>query len=409
MADDRMPVLETIRKAMADGDVDFLREGVRLLAQAVMEAEVTSVTGVAHGERDPERRLTSRNGYRERRWDTRAGTIELAIPRVRDGSYFPSLLEPRRRAERALVAVVSEAYVLGVSTRRVEDLVEALGIASLSKSEVSRMCTVLDAEVAAFRHRSLAGERYPYLWFDATYLKVREAGRVVSMAALIAVGVAHTGERRVLGLELASGNDEGSAWPAFIRGLVARGLSGVRLVISDDHRGLVSAVHEELLGAAWQRCRVHFTRNAQDLVPRSARGMVATFIRSIFEQPDEASARAQLRRVVDGLEARFPAVAALLVEAEPDLLVHFTFPDSHRRQIRSTNPQERLNKEIKRRTQVVGIFPNRASVIRLVGMVLAEQDDEWQDGRRYFRPETMAAIERVVEAEEVAPALMLAS
>jgi transposase-like protein len=408
MAEDRMAVLETVRKAMADGDVDFLREGVRALAQAVMEAEVTTLTGAGHGERAPEARLTHRNGYRDRRWDTRVGTIDLAIPRVRDGSYLPSLLEPRRRVERALLAVVQEAYVLGVSTRRVEGLVGALGIGSLSKSEVSRMCAALDAEVEAFRARPLTGERYPYLWLDATYLKVREAGRVVSMAALVAVGVAASGERRVLGLELAPGNDEGSAWPGFVRRLVERGLSGVRLVISDDHRGLVKTVEEQLLGASWQRCRVHFTRNAQDLVPRTARGMVATVIRSVFEQPDEASARAQLRRVVDGLEGRFPAVARLLVEAEADLLVHFTFPETHRRQIRSTNPQERLNKEIKRRTGVVGIFPNRAAVIRLVGMVLAEQDDEWQDGRRYFRPETMALID-VTGPEEVAPPLMLAS
>jgi transposase-like protein len=404
-----MAVLETVRKAIAEGDADFLREGVRVLAQAVMEAEVTELTGLPKGERDPERRLTHRNGYRERRWDTRVGTLALSIPKVRDGSYFPSLLEPRRRAERALLAVVQEAYVLGVSTRRVEDLVEALGIASLSRSEVSRICAALDAEVDTFRSRPLGDERYPYLWLDATYIKVREAGRVTSMAALVATGVAATGERRVLGLELAPGNDEGSAWPAFIRQLCERGLAGVRLVISDDHRGLVKAVGEQLLGAAWQRCRVHFTRNAQDLVPRSARSMVATVIRSIFEQPDEASARAQLRRVVDGLRERFPAVAALLVGAEADLLVHFTFPDTHRRQIRSTNPLERLNKEIKRRTAVVGIFPTRASLIRLVGMVLAEQDDEWQDGRRYFRPETMAAIDVVIEHEEVGQALLMAS
>ena len=404
-----MAVLETVRKAIADGDVDFLREGVRVLAQAVMEAEVTELTGVAKGERDPERRLTSRNGYRDRRWDTRVGTMNLSIPRVRDGSYYPSLLEPRRRAERALLAVVQEAYVLGVSTRRVEDLVEALGIASMSKSEVSRICSALDTEVEAFRSRSLADETYPYLWLDATYVKVREAGRVTAMAALVATGVAQSGERRILGLELAAGNDEGSAWPGFIRSLVERGLGGVRLVISDDHRGLVKAVHEQLLGAAWQRCRVHCTRNAQDLVPRSARSMVATVIRSIFEQPDEAQARAQLRRVVDGLHDRFPAVAELLIGAEPDLLVHFTFPDSHRRQIRSTNPLERLNKEIKRRTAVVGIFPNRAALIRLVGMVLAEQDDEWQDGRRYFRPETMALIDAVIDHEEVNPTMLMAS
>ena len=409
MAEDRMAVLETVRKAIAEGDVDFLREGVRVLAQAVMEAEVTERTGVPHGERDPEHRLTRRNGYRERRWDTRVGTLDLAIPRVRDGSYFPSLLEPRRRAERALLAVVQEAYVLGVSTRRVEDLVDALGIASLSKSEVSRICAALDAEVETFRSRPLTGEPYPYLWLDATYVKVREAGRVVSMAALVAVGVAQTGERRILGLELAAGNDEGSAWPTFIRALTERGLSGVRLVISDDHRGLVKAVREQLLGAAWQRCRVHCTRNAQDLVPRHARSMVASAIRSIFEQPDERSAREQSGRVIESLRPRFPAVAGLLTDAEADLLAHFTFPDVHRRQIRSTNPLERLNKEIKRRTAVVGIFPNRAALIRLVGMILAEQDDEWQDGRRYFRPETMTAIDAVIDQQTEGPALLIAS
>jgi len=409
MADHNMALLETLRKAMADGDVDVLREGVRMLAQAIMEAEVTELTGLPHGERDPERRLTNRNGYRDRRWDTRVGTIDLAIPRVRDGSYFPSLLEPRRRAERALLAVIQEAYVLGVSTRRVDDLVRTLGIASISKSEVSRICSALDAEVAAFRGRSLTGETYPYVWLDATYVKVRDAGRVTSMALLVATGVAHTGERRILGLELAAGNDEGSAWPAFVRGLVERGLHGVRLVISDDHAGLVKAVREQLLGSGWQRCRVHLTRNAQDLVPRSARSMVASAIRAVLEQPDEASARDQCGRVIVMFEPGFPAVARLLTDAESDLLAHFTFPESHRRQIRSTNPLERLNKEIKRRTAVVGIFPNRAAVIRLVGMILAEQDDEWQDGRRYFRPETMDLIDAVDQPEEEGPALMLAS
>ena len=407
MADQRMGLLELLRKAGTDGDVDFLRDGVRLLAEGLMEAEVTELTGVPHGKRDPERRLTHRNGYRERRWDTRVGTIDLAIPRVRDGSYFPSLLEPRRRAERALLAVVQEAYVLGVSTRRVEDLVEALGIASLSKSEVSRICAVLDAEVDAFRHRSLVGERYPYCWLDATYVKVRDAGRVVSMACLVAIGVSASGERRVLGLELAASNDEGNAWAGFVRGLLERGLTGVRLVISDAHRGIVEAVHTQLLGTAWQRCRVHATRNALDLVPRGSQDMVAAAIRTVFEQPDEPSASEQLRRVADGLAPRFPAVAEMLLEAEADLLVHFTFPEAHRRQIRSTNPLERLNKEVKRRTAVVGIFPTRASVLRLVGMVLAEQDDEWQDGRRYFSPESMALIDAVPK-EEV-PALLMAS
>lgn len=408
MADDSMTLLEMFRTASAGGDVDVLREGVRILAQAIMEAEVTEVTGVPRGERDPERRRTHRNGYRDRRWDTRVGTIELAIPRVRDGNYFPSLLEPRRRAERALLAVVQEAYVAGVSTRRVDDLVRALGIEGISKSEVSRICAALDAEVEAFRTRSLAEIACPYLWLDATYLKVREGGRVVSMAVLVATGVALTGERRVLGLELSAGHDEGSAWPRFVRSLVERGLGGVRLVISDDHAGLVKAIDEQFLGAAWQRCRVHLTRNAQDLVPRSARSMVASAIRMVIEQPDGMSAREQLDRVIDGLRPRFPAVASLLTRAEAGLLAHFDFPEPHRRQIRSTNPLERLNKEIKRRTAVVGIFPTRASVIRLVGMILAEQDDEWQDGRRYFRPETLALIDAEPDLQEV-PAMLIAS
>jgi len=403
-----MSVLESVRKAIEDGDGDFLREAVHLLAQGVMEAEVTELTGVPRGERAPERRLTQRNGYRDRRWDTRVGTIDLAIPRVRDGNYFPSLLEPRRRAERALLAVVQEAYVLGVSTRRVDDLVQSLGITGISKSEVSRICAALDAEVETFRGRPLI-EAYPYVFLDATYLKVREQGRVVSMAALVATGVAMSGERRVLGLELSAGNDEGSAWPMFIRSLVGRGLHGVRLVISDDHAGLVKAIREQLLGSGWQRCRVHLTRNAQDLVPHSARSMIASAVRSIFEQPDERAAHEQFGQVIDSLEPRFPAVARLLLDAEADLLAHFSFPETHRRQIRSTNPLERLNKEIKRRTAVVGIFPNRASVIRLVGMILAEQDDEWQDGRRYFRPETMAAIDAVMEGKEATPALLMAS
>lgn len=409
MADDSMALLETLRKTSADGDVDILREGVRILAQAIMEAEVAEVTGAAKGERNPEARLTHRNGYRDRRWDTRAGTISLAIPKVRDGSYFPSLLEPRRRTERALLAVVQEAYLLGVSTRRVDDLVRALGVDGISRSEVSRMCAALDAEVEAFRTRPLTDGAFPYLWLDATHVKVREAGRVVSMACLVATGVAMSGERRVLGLELSAGNDEGSAWPRFVRSLVERGLHGVRLVISDDQPGLVAAVREQLLGAGWQRCRVHLTRNAQDLVPRSARSMVASAIRMVFEQPDERSARAQLDRVIDGLRPRFDRVAELLTDAEPDLLTHLTFPETHRRQIRSTNPQERLNKEIKRRTRVVGIFPTRAAVLRLVGMILVEQDDDWQDGRRYFRPETMTLIDQPPGREEVSLSLLTAS
>jgi putative transposase len=326
MAEDRMAVLEMLRKASADGDADFPREGVRVLTSALMEAEVTELTGVPKGERAPERRLTNRNGYRERRWDTRVGTIDLAIPKVRDGRYFPSLLEPRRRAERALLAVVCEAYAAGVSTRRAEDLVAALGVSSMSKSEVSRICAALDAEVEAFRSHSLGGELYPYLWLDATYVKVRDGGRVVSMAALVAIGVAASGERRVLGLELAAGNDEGNAWAPFLGRLIERGLAGVRKVISDAHRGLVRAVDEMLLGASWQRCRVHFTHKAQSLAPRNSASMVATVIRSIFEQPGAMSAAEQLRRVAEGLVPRFPAVAELLRSADVDLLAHFHIP-----------------------------------------------------------------------------------
>ena len=410
MAADRMAVLEMLRKLGADGDVDFLREGVRVLAAALMEAEITELTGVPKGERAPERRLTNRNGYRERRWDTRVGTIDLAIPRVRDGSYFPSLLEPRRRAERALLAVVCEAYVGGVSTRRVEDLVAALGVASLSKSEVSRMC-------APSTPRSRPSGRV--LW-PASCTPTCGSTPPTSRSATVAGSCRWPLSSRSVSprpvnaacsvLELAAGNDEGNAWAPFLSRLVERGLAGVRLVISDAHRGLVRAVDEMLLGAAWQRCRVHFTRNAQALVPRASASMVATVIRSIFEQPSDMSAAEQLRRVAEGLDHRFPAVAALLREAEMDLLAHFTFPASHRRQIRSTNPLERLNKEIKRRTSVVGIFPTRASLIRLVGTVLAEQDDEWQDGRRYFSPESMALIdEDVIEDEEVNPAQLMAS
>ncbi len=410
MADDRMAALELLRKAADDGDLDFLKEGVAVLAQLVMDAEVSSQIGAAHGERAPQRRLSQRNGYRERRWDTRVGSIELQIPKLRDGSYFPSLLEPRRRAERALLSVVQEAYVGGVSTRRVEELVGALGVANLSKSEVSRICAGLDTEVDAFRSRPLDPAGYPYVSLDALYHKVREAGRVVSMATLIAIGINAAGERSVLGVEVAAaGGDEGSSWLPFLRSLTARGLSGVRLVISDAHPGLVAAVQATFLGSAWQRCRVHATRNALGLVMKGAQGMVASAIRSIFEQPDEASARAQLRRVADGLRPRFERVAELLEGAEDDLLAHFTFPAAHRRQIRSTNPQERLNKEIRRRTDVVGIFPNRASLLRLVGMLLAEQDDEWSVGRNYFSAESMLLIDAPRPSEEVPAALLIAS
>ena len=332
------------------------------------------------------------------------GTIELRVPRVRDGSYFPALLEPRKRAERALVAVVQEAYVQGVSTRRVDDLVQALGMAGISKSQVSRLCQALDAEVERFRDRPLEGA-YPYVWLDATFVKVRQDGRVVSMAVVIAIGVNGDGEREVLGLDVGPSED-GAFWLAFLRSLVARGLAGVRLVISDAHQGLKGAIAAVLQGAAWQRCRVHFIRNALALVPKSAPQMVAATIRTVFAQPDAAGAREQWRRVADGFR---PAsrLAALMDEAEADVLAYLAFPREHWRQIWSNNPLERLNKEVKRRTDVVGIFPNEAAVIRLVGAILAEQHDEWQVARRYFSAESLAKLKRK-EAEVVEQAELMA-
>ena len=313
MADEmRMTLLETLRKAGVDQDVDFLREGVRVLAEAVMDAEVTQHLGAAPHERTPER-SGQRNGYRERQWDTRVGSINLQVPRVRDGSYFPTLLEPRRRAERALLAVVQEAYVQGVSTRRVDDLLQALGLTGMSKSQVSRMCADLDTEVAQFRNRPLAGS-YPYLWLDATYLKVRQEQRVVSQAVVIAIGVRASGEREVLGLDVGPSED-GAFWLQFLRGLVARGLAGVQLVISDAHAGLRSALGAALSGASWQRCRVHFVRNALAQVPKSAAQLVAATIRTVFAQPDAESTRTQWRRVREQFAARFPRLAALLDDA----------------------------------------------------------------------------------------------
>ena len=355
-----------------------------------------------------ERALTrtgQRNGYREREWDTRVGTIELQVPRVRDGSFFPSLLEPRKRAERALVAVVQEAYVQGVSTRRVDDLVQALGMTGISKSQVSRLCQALDGEVERFRSRRLDGP-YPYVWLDATFVKVRDQGRVVSMAVVVAIGVRASGEREVLGLDVGPSED-GAFWLQFLRSLVARGLSGVKLVISDAHQGLKGAIAAVLQGAGWQRCRVHFVRNALALVPKTAAQMVAATIRTVFVQPDAEAAREQWRRVADSFRPRFPRLAALLDEAEADVLAYLAFPPEHWRQIWSNNPLERLNKEIKRRTDVVGIFPNAAAVVRLVGAVLAEQHDEWQVSRRYFSAESLAKLEP--PAEEPLPELLAAS
>jgi putative transposase len=390
MADDlRMGLEELLRKAALDSGADFLRDGVRVLTQALLEAEVSQHVGAERHERTPAR-TGQRNGYRERQWDTRVGTIELAVPRVRDGSFYPSFLEPRKRAERALVAVVQEAYVQGVSTRRVDDLVQALGLTGMSKSQVSRLCAELDQEVERFRTRRLEGG-YPYVWLDATFVKVREAGRVVSQAIVIAIGVRASGEREVLGLDVGPSED-GAFWLQFLRSLVARGLSGVQLVISDAHQGLKGAIAAALAGAGWQRCRVHFVRNALALGPKQAGQMVASTIRTVFAQPDAQSAREAWRRVADGFRARYPRLGALLDEAETDVLAYLAFPHEHWHQIWSNNPLERLNKEIKRRTDVVGIFPSQEAVIRLVGMVLAEQHDEWQVSRRYFSAESLAKL-----------------
>jgi putative transposase len=386
MAKDRILLLEQLRKAGMDGDVDFLRDGLKMLAEAFMDLEIKDQTGAELYERSGERQ-SYRNGYRERIWDTRAGTVPLRIPRLRMGSYFPSLLEPRRRAERALLAVIQEAYVLGVSTRKMETLVQALGMEGISKSEVSRICGELDEEVNKWRQRPLEGE-YPYLWLDATYVKVREGGVVMSQAIVIAYGVRETGEREVLGIDVGLGED-GAFWTEFLRGLISRGLCGLRLVISDAHLGLREAIATVLGGAAWQRCRVHFMRNALARVPRAAQNEVAATIRSIFAQPDQESAHRQLRFVADQLRPRHYRVAELLEDAEEDLLAHMAFPREHWRKLHSTNPLERVNKEIKRRTNVVGIFPNRNAVIRLVGALLMEQQDEWISGRRYFSEESI--------------------
>ena len=384
-----MALAELVRKAERQGDVDFLREGVRVLSQALMEVEVSQHLGAGKHERTGER-SGYRNGYRDRAWDTRVGTLELRVPRVRDGSYFPSLLEPRKRAEQALVAVVREAYVQGVSTRRVDDLVRALGLDGISKSQVSRLCEALDAEVERFRHRPLDGQ-YPDVWLDATFVKARDGGRVVARAVVLAIGVKASGEREVLGLDVGPSED-GAFWHQFLRGLVARGLSGVQLVISDAHGGWTAAIAAVLHGASWQRCRVHFLRNLLALGPKAAQEMVAATIRTVFAQPDPALAREQWRKVADGFRGKFPRVAELMDGAEADVLAYLAFPREHWRQIWSTNPLERLNKELKRRTDVVGIFPNDTAVVRLVGAILAEQHDEWQVSRRYFSAESLAKL-----------------
>jgi transposase-like protein len=379
-------------ETLASASPDLLREMIKGFAQRMMDADVEARCNAGYGEVTPER-VNSRNGYRRREWDTRAGTVELAIPKLREGSYFPAFLEHRRRAERALASVVATSYLLGVSTRRVEKLAASLGVTGLSKSQVSVMAAELDQMVESFRARPLDAGPYTFLWIDALTQKVREGGRTVNVHALIATAVNADGRREILGIDVASSED-GAGWLAFLRGLVARGLCGAQLVTSDCHQGLRDAIAAVLPGATWQRCRTHYHRNLLTRVPKSAQPWVSTLVRTIFEQPDAASVRTQHAQVVTALEAKFPQAAAHLDEAREDILAFTAFPREVWRQIWSNNPQERLNKEVRRRTDVVGIFPGRDAIIRLVGAVLAEQNDEWTEARRYMGPEILAACRK---------------
>jgi len=375
--------LAWLRKRIEQADADLLREMVKTMAETLMSAEVDARCGAPY-RRPSSTRVNHRNGYRERRWDTRVGTIELDIPKLRKGSYFPEwLLEPRRRSERALVQVVTECYVRGVSTRRVDGLVRTLGLEGMTKSRVSELTKELDPLVEGFRNRRLDRGPYTFVWLDAMTQRCRDGGRVVNVVTVIATGVNGDGHREILGLDVMTSED-GAGWKEFLRGLVARGLNGVKLVISDAHSGLKDAIASELPGSSWQRCRTHFMRNLLTKVPKSAQGLVATLVRSIFAQPTRKEVLAQHQRVVAELENRFPTVAAMLDEAREEILAFSVFPEGLWRQIWSNNPQERLNREIRRRSDVVGIFPNREAIIRLIGAVLAEYNDEWMISRRYM-------------------------
>ena len=370
-------------------DPDMLAAMMQRLINVLMSAEASAMCNAEYGEVTDER-VNSRNGYRIRPFDTRLGTIDLSIPKLRSGTYYPDwLLETRKRSEQALRLVIAQCYVEGVSTRRVDDIVKALGIEGISKSQVSIIAKDLDAIVEEFRNRPLDSGPYAYLWIDALYIKVREGGRVCSVAMLIATAVNADGRREIVGVDVIT-TEDGAGWTQFLRGLGARGLNGVKLVISDAHAGIKQAVDAVLPGASWQRCRTHFMRNLLAKVPKAAQGMVSGLVRTIFEQPDHKSVRAQFDVVLQKLLEQFPDAAQLLSDAEEELLAFATFPHEHWKQIWSNNPQERLNKEVRRRTDVVGIFPNRAALIRLVGALLCEQNDEWQVvGRRYMTPESL--------------------
>ena len=389
MVETTMDVTGWLHKQLEEASPDLLRAMVKDFAETLMSAEADALCGAGYGERSPER-VNIRNGYRERDWDTRVGTIELAIPKLRQGSYFPDwLLQSRRRAEQAFVSVIADAYLAGVSTRRVEKLVQQLGVERMSKSQVSRLAKSLDAIVEDFRTRPLDGAPYSYLVLDALEIKCREGGRTVNACVVHAVAVNHEGFRESLGLDVVT-TEDGAGWLAFLRSLVARGLAGVKLVTSDAHPGLVDAIAATLPGASWQRRRTHFMRNLLTRVPKSAQSFVATMVRSIFAQPDAESVNEQHGRIVAQLEGRFPEAAAILDEAGPEILAFTGFPNEHWRQLWSNNSLERLNKEIRRRTDVVGIFPNRSAIVRLVGALLAEQHDEWQVARRYMSAESIA-------------------
>ncbi len=386
MTDAMMSLRALLEKS---SDAELLREMVGFAAQRLMELEIEGVTGAAHGERSPDR-INYRNGYRERDWETRAGTVELRIPKLRKGSYFPAFLEPRRMAEKALTAVIQEAYIQGVSTRSVDELVRAMGMSGISKSQVSRLCEEIDGKIQAFLNRPLEGD-WPYLWLDATYVKVRQQGCIVSVAVIVAVAVNSQGRREVLGLSIGVSEAE-TFWTEFLRSLARRGLRGVKLVISDAHEGLKAAI-AKVLHASWQRCRVHFMRNVLAYAGRQGRRVVAAFIGTAFAQDDAEAARTQWRQVADQLRPKVPKLAALMDQAEVDVLAFMSFPKDHRLKIHSTNPLERLNGEIKRRTEVVGIFPNEAAITRLVGAILLEQNDEWAVQRaRYMTLETIAPL-----------------